>query len=476
MGYTQSAFLFIFLPVSILLYWGLSRFRSDKLQNAFAILISVAFYAWGSIDTLWLFLAFVLVVYLFGNVIYFAQQNGEIKRIRLWLAGGITSVTAFLVYFNYVSFIIEIFQGEQEAAGFANTLLVPIGTSFVVFEAVSYLVDIYRRDAEPGSFWDALLFISFFPKLTSGPIILWRDFSDQLRRPAPTLAQISSGLQRIIIGYAKKAIIADSLGAQGFSISESILLQGSADTVSLWLNAVMYFFQLYYDFSGYSDISIGLARIFGFSWKENFKFPYISRSITEFWRRWHISLGTWFREYIYIPLGGNRRGNVYLNLLIVFFLTGVWHGANWAFILWGLLHGIVMLLERCIRDKHWYRLIPGVCKWAFTMMVVFFGWILFMSGDWKDFTTTINQMFSYRSGSSYDLSWRYFASQKILILLVIAMLGSILPVFPFKKQLCRLHEQPAVLLLEKLGLLVLLVTSILFVVNSSYSPFLYFQF
>lgn len=316
------------------------------------------------------------------------------------------------------------------------------------------------------------MFLSLFPKVISGPIVLWRDFQPQLaQRPEPDADDAAEGLRRIIIGYSKKAILADTFGAQIARI-DGVLLAGGVDTPTMWLRALLYFFQLYYDFSGYSDIAIGLCRVFGFSIKENFNFPYISTSITEFWRRWHISLGSWFREYVYFPLGGNRRGNVYLNLFVVFLLTGIWHGANWTFLLWGVINGVFVVAERYVRNKKWYQRIPSVVKWAFTMAVVYFVWIMFMASDVSDAFSTYAALFA--ASPAVNFTWRYFLTRKLAVLLVIAALGSVVGALPMSEERRKRLLAPAP---WKLAVyLVLFAVSVLFVVNSSYSPFLYFQF
>lgn len=351
----------------------------------------------------------------------------------------------------------------------------PIGISFVTFEAISYLVDIYRKDAEPGSLLDVFTFLSFFPKLVSGPIILWKDFSRQLPERTVELAAVTNGIDRIIIGLAKKVIIADYFGERISAINSGIAVSGF-DAPTMWLRALLYFFEIYYDFAGYSDIAIGLCQIFGFSVKENFNSPYISASISEFWRRWHISLGSWFREYIYIPLGGNRRGNVYVNLFVVFLLTGIWHGANNTFIIWGIMHGICSVIERMIRNKEWYRKTPAFLKWLVTMVIVFIGWIIFMSSGVKAAMKAIFALAGIGVSSNVNFGWQYFLTRKTMILLIAAAIGSVTGAFRLPETVRRWQGTNTYIIVKRVLLLALLVIDILFVVNSSYSPFIYFQF
>lgn len=244
----------------------------------------------------------------------------------------------------------------------------------------------------------------------------------------------------------------------------------------MWLRALLYFFQIYYDFSGYSDIAIGLCRIFGFSLAENFNFPYLSRSITEFWRRWHISLGSWFREYVYIPLGGNRKGNVYVHLFVVFLLTGIWHGANWTFLLWGVYHGVFVVLERLIRNRRWYQKIPSPVKWLGTMVVVFFGWTLFMATDLTAAVDSWKSMFTPVDPSTVNFTWQYYLTFKTAVLLGIAAVGAVAGIGSIPDRVRQCTCTTAGALIQKAAYLMLFVVAVLFVVNSTYSPFLYFQF
>ncbi len=472
MGFTAQTFLFIFLPLSIVAYLLCTRLHRPLLNNILLALMSLAFYVFCGLHALVVFLGLIVFVYLMGVLIGYARQAAGEKASRRWMALGAAALVALLFLCKYLTFLLDTLSALLPLELSFDGLIVPAGLSFIVFESISYLVDISRGLATPGSPLDAFVFLSLFPKVISGPIVLWRDFQPQLaQRPEPDADDVAEGLRRIIIGYSKKAILADTFGAQIARI-DGVLLAGGVDTPTMWLRALLYFFQLYYDFSGYSDIAIGLCRVFGFSIKENFNFPYISTSITEFWRRWHISLGSWFREYVYFPLGGNRRGNVYLNLFVVFLLTGIWHGANWTFLLWGVINGVFVVAERYVRNKKWYQRIPSVVKWAFTMAVVYFVWIMFMASDVSDAFSTYAALFA--ASPAVNFTWRYFLTRKLAVLLVIAALGSVAGALPMSEERRKRLWAPAP---WKLAVyLVLFAVSVLFVVNSSYSPFLYFQF
>jgi alginate O-acetyltransferase complex protein AlgI len=415
----------------------------------------------------------IIGVWLLGNCIYYARNEGSDKKMRIWTVSGVVILLVYLFAAKYLKFLLDqisiLFKSEIKTPA----LLVLLGLSFIIFEAISYLVDIYRFDAGPGNLIDAALFLSLFTKLVSGPIVLWKDFEKQLRNRQVSIDGIASGIDRIIVGLAKKALIADVFG----SVIVKIQAQTGRvmDRYTMWLYAVLYFFQIYYDFSGYSDIAIGLSRIFGFSFKENFNFPYTSISLSEFWRRWHISLGTWFREYVYIPLGGNRKGKVWLNLGIVFLLTGIWHGANWTFIIWGIYNGIIVVIERFIMKKNWYIKIPRILKWFLTMFLVGLGWVVFMSEDINAALTTIGSMFVPQAGIA-NFTWRFYLTRKVFVLLLVAAAGSVCDEFFKKFKNSDFLSSTAFVVIKRCVLAILFIVSILFIVNSSYSPFLYFQF
>ena len=396
------------------------------------------------------------------------QHNQRIRKI--WLVVGVSILVLLLAGYKYLPDL----MANRSGQGIQIFLIPFIGISFITFESISYLVDVYRKDAGPGTFLDYAVFISLFPKLLSGPIVLWKDLSTQFKEHRASLEDITDGLERIMLSYSKKAILADSLAAQIQTINLNTALSGM-DAQTAWLKAILYFFQLYYDFSGYSDIAIGLCAVFGFKIIENFDLPYTSASLTEFWRRWHISLGSWFREYVYIPAGGNRRGNIYFNLFLVFLLTGIWHGSGFTFLIWGAAHGIVIATERFLRNRFTRFSIPRLVGWLYTTVFVFFGWILFSSKDLSDFGNQITNMFS--SGTSgINFTWRYFLTLKTGILLTIAGLGAFISRWLRSDRFIKVRESLAFSLSKKVFLIIAFIIAILFMVNTSYSPFLYQQF
>ena len=476
MGFTSEVFLFMFLPASAGIFFITRLFHSRKAEKIVLLFLSAAFYFWADAKTFGFFVLAPVFLWMYGNLIESANKNvpeGE-EKPRKWIALGVTLLAVYLFAAKYLSFFAEqlglLFHAEWTIA----PIVVPIGVSFLVFEAISYLTDIWRGDAGAGSFLDAALFFTFFPKLVSGPIVLWKDFYPQTQE-APAVTNIAGGADRIAIGYAKKAILADTFGAQIAAIDGAMLLGDAGDPKTCFLRAILYFFQIYYDFSGYSDIAIGLAQVFGYSFRENFNFPYISTSVTEFWRRWHISLGTWFREYVYIPMGGNRRGNVYLHLFVVFLLTGIWHGANWTFLVWGALNGLFVVLERLCMKKKWYQRIPKLFRWFFTMVVIGLGWVIFSSPDLPSAFALIGAMFT-PAAAPFNFTWRYYLTTKITVLLAIAGLGSVAGALPERVREGKFFRSATYTVIRRMVLLCLFAAAILFVVNSTYSPFLYFQF
>lgn len=332
MGFTETTFLFILLPAFILSILAFDRF-ANRYVNLVVLLFSLFFYAWGSFYTLNIIFCLIFFIYIAGHLIYAANESSDnyVNNAKKWLMLSVSILVAALFFYKYLPSIVTKLALNSFSYTFDN-LIIPLGISFVIFESISYLSDIYTGAAKPGTFQQTALFILFFPKLIAGPIVQWRDYYPQINNRFVSPERMLTGISRIMLGYSKKAIIADVFGVTIVSIQDG-LHSGGADMQTMWLLSLLYFFEIYYDFSGYSDIAIGLSELVGYSFKENFNYPYLSQSVSEFWRRWHISLGSWFREYVYIPMGGSRRGNVYINLFVVFLLTGIWHGANKTFVI-----------------------------------------------------------------------------------------------------------------------------------------------
>ena len=405
MVFTTQIFLFVFFPACVLSYIAADRLSKIKklasacgkirLKDWILILFSLGFYMWACFDNVFRLVFYIVIVYLLALGVNHVKQKKYYVALRRETEAGASGEKRFymsripfvlalalvvfcLVYFNYSNFLIHCWNKVFGDNIGAKSLMAPLGLSFITFSAISYLSDTYRGKATPGSFVDCLLYISFFPKIISGPIVLWKDFQPQIKNRSMRLRLSVNGINRIMAGFAKKVILADTFGA----CLAGIPLSGIDQATALG-TLVLYMLQIYFDFSGYSDIAIGISELFGFEFNVNFNFPYRSTSISEFWRRWHISLGAWFREYVYFPLGGSRSGKrkTLVNLAVVFALTGFWHGASWNYILWGAVNGGFVILERILQEKKFYRKTPNWLKYMVTMCIVLLCWQLFRFQD-----------------------------------------------------------------------------------------------
>lgn len=420
MIFNSLTFLLFVLPGTITLYVLaelLMKKQKSKImiQNLILLLVSLAFFGWTNIDHIKVLLMIIFVNYVIGMAK---------KESRALLLVGIVLNISILVYYKYTGMIVSALQKIFRGTGTDPLqILAPVGISFIIFHAISYLMDLYQDYAEPcHDFINFALYITFFPKLIQGPIVKYKDMKRQLEERLLTMEKVSYGIERFIIGLGKKVLIADILAKTVDTIYG--MLYSGMDVGTAWIGTILFTLQIYFDFSGYSDMAIGLAKIFGFDFAENFNFPYRSKSISEFWRRWHISLGAWFREYLYFPLGGNRKGNVYVNLFIVFMVTGIWHGAAWIYLLWGVAHGLCVVTERYLQKKEFYKRIPEIFKWAITMFIVNIGWICFKVGSLSEFLQYIKYMFGMGgdvSGVSY--TYQYFLSFRTVSIVVVTWLG-----------------------------------------------------
>lgn len=506
MSFTTQTFLFGFFPICVALYniyiyiYNLKKkpliddfsnsHRHTVNKELLLIFFSLLFYAWAGLDDVFRFVIYIIAVYLaalwiertgkMGYALTVACENSEEKQNRklniavIPLAIALICLVVWLVHFKYLDLLTAVWNFVMKDSVESNSIIPLLGISFVTFSAISYLVDIYRGNATAGSLIDCAFYLLFFPKVVSGPIVLWKDFQPQIKNLNISLDKSVDGINRIMIGFAKKLLLADQFGACIAGMSQSGL-----DLVSAWGSALLYMLQIYYDFSGYSDIAIGISKMFGFDFKENFNFPYLSKSISEFWRRWHISLGTWFREYVYFPLGGSRAGKrrTIFNIAVVFALTGIWHGAGLNYLLWGAINGICNIIERLIADKKFYIKTPAFVKWLATMAVTFFCWQLFRFEDFADIKFLAKCMLGLADEIGTPYSWQYYFDVHIICITVIGILGS--TVFGFEKVRAfakRFTETKAGYIVYEAVLLLLFVISVLFMVNSTYSPFIYFQY
>ncbi len=397
MVFSSLTFLYLFLPITLALYY---LARSLSVKNVVLIAASLFFYAWG--EPLWISLLLISSItdYLHGRVI--EAHRGQWQS-RLALASSLVINLGLLGTFKYAGFFVGNLNALLGTAFAEPNFALPIGISFYTFQTLSYTIDVYRGEVPAQkSVAKLLLYVSMFPQLVAGPIVRYKDIAEEIESRNIHVANISYGINRFCIGLFKKVLIANTAG----EIVEKFFVSGFSNltTLGAWLGLLAFALQIYFDFSGYSDMAIGIGRMLGFTFKENFNYPYISKSISDFWRRWHISLGSFFRDYVYIPLGGNRRHR-FRNLVVVWFLTGLWHGASWNFILWGLYFGFFIALERLFLEG-WLKKCPAICQWFYTFFIVVFGWALFYFTDTEQLTQVVKVLFSigdiaFTSGETY---------------------------------------------------------------------------
>lgn len=475
MLFSSSIFLFLFLPIVLLLYY----LSPDKLKNFILLITSLFFYTWGE-------KAMVLVMLLTIIVDFIAAQLIDQGKRKFGLLLSIFSNLALLGFFKYFNFAFENFHALVNFLGFDNPALhnvphiaLPIGISFYTFQSLSYTIDVYRGQVKANkNFIDFAAFVTVFPQLIAGPIVRYIDIAEQLKHKNISAENFALGIKRFIIGLSKKMLIANACAAIADNVFETPVSELS--TGWAWAGIIAYSFQIYYDFSGYSDMAIGLGKMFGFDFLENFNYPYISKTIREFWQRWHISLSSWFRDYLYIPLGGSRvsPAKVYRNLLVVFFITGLWHGASWSFIVWGLFHGLFIILERIGFDKI-LKKIWSPFRHAYTLLIVLIGWVFFRADDLSHGLQYLGKMFSFSRGEPARISYLnfFYTNPEHLLIGIIATLWST-PLlestagFITKAQLIK----PIAKWIEPILLLTLFIIAASYVAADTYNPFIYFRF
>lgn len=464
MLFSSMTFIFVFLPLVLLAYYLCSTRRG---KNGVLLVASLLFYGWGEPRYLLVMLLSMILTWGAGMLI----ARG--KRKLLWLTLTILLDLGILIYFKYTNFLLEnisaVFNHELDPIH----VVMPIGISFYTFQAISYLVDVYRGDVQvQRNLYKVMLYISLFPQLVAGPIVKYHDVCEQIDGRKENLSNFALGLRRFIVGLSKKMLIANTMGAVADKVFTLPVEQ--VDPLVSWIGAIAYAFQIYYDFSGYSDMAIGLCLMFGFRLPENFNYPYISASITEFWRRWHISLSTWFKEYLYIPLGGNRvnKSRNYFNLFVVFLATGVWHGASWNFIFWGLWHGIFIIIEKL---TGWHKLEKGfgvkVLRHAATLLIVLVGWVFFRAETFSDACRYVGNMFGAFSHVESQTPVSYYLDRHAMLV----MLAAIVLSMPVARQMIHIKRLLPALAVD-VWLLVLFLCSWATMAASTYNPFIYFRF
>lgn len=472
MVFSSAIFLFCFLPVVLLIYYLLKI----EYRNAFLLCASLIFYAWGEPKFVFIIILSILINYIFGLLLHFSQKKYGSLLNKLIMLVGVAANCGLLFYYKYYDFFISNVDGILGFNMPLKHIVLPIGISFFTFQGLSYVIDVYQKKVDvQKDLLKLALFISFFPQLIAGPIVRWIDVHNQIDERLCTVDKFAEGVRRFVLGLGKKVIIANTLGAVADNIFGLPYHQNSQ--ASAWIGIICYSFQIYFDFSGYSDMAIGLAKMFGFDFKENFNYPYISKSVTEFWRRWHISLSTWFRDYLYIPLGGNRTGNVYVNLLIVFAVTGLWHGAAWNFIVWGLWHGIFLIVERLLRQSKINIKVPAGITWFYTMLIAVIGWVFFRAPDLGYAMNYLKIMFGVIDPYAVGFSVWYHLNPMVITMLIVACVGST-PIYKYMTERVEAYSESngIGLFIQNVYVALLLVMSSMFVSTSTYNPFIYFRF
>lgn len=471
MVFSSLLFLFRFLPIVLIAYYILPK----RCHNLVLFVASLIFYAWGEPVYVILILLSTLVDYCAGRMVAYCKEQKHKKRAVSAVLFSATVNLALLGFFKYGDFFLQIFHRLTGMAVPELGLSLPIGISFYTFQTMSYTIDVYRGDAKVQKNLITFgAYVSLFPQLIAGPIIRYKEIADQLQERKETIDLFCKGILRFMIGLGKKILIANQLGELWHEIAVTDV--GELTTATAWLGVLAFTLQIYFDFSGYSDMAIGLGAMFGFSFPENFNYPYESKSITEFWRRWHISLGTWFREYVYIPLGGNRKGigRQMVNMGVVWVLTGLWHGASVNFVLWGIYYYVLLVMEKLLWKSVLEKL-PNFLRHLYTMVLVMVGWSLFSWQDMGNGAAYIKTMFFQAGAGIADQKTMYLLISN-LILILIAMLGSLSWI---KKRVIERWLPQDTLGRDVAGIVfvvVLFITCVAMLVNSSYNPFLYFRF
>ncbi|MCH3968105.1 MAG: hypothetical protein PHR15_07390 [Atopobiaceae bacterium] len=469
MVFSSLSFLCVFLPMTFLAYLAMPGMRS---KNALLIIASIVFYAYGEPVYVLLLVASTVVNYAFGMVI---GPVGVGRHRKALLVMAVVANLGALAVFKYAGMLVETFDALTGLSVPDPSIALPLGISFYTFQALSYVIDVYRGDVEPQrSYPHVLLYVAFFPQLVAGPIVKYHDIEQQISLRSLDVDEVARGFRRFCVGLGKKVLIANAMG----SVADALFSQSpdALNAPAAWLAAVAYLMQIYFDFSAYSDMAIGLGHMFGFTFKENFDYPYVSCSIKEFWRRWHISLSTWFKEYLYIPLGGNRKGRLRtgLNKVVVFFLCGLWHGASWTFVVWGLIHGGFSLLEEVLPSRR----LPRALGHVYVLLVVTLAFVVFRCDTLSQAGAVIVQMFT-----AWDLtsSSMVILMDKLTPLFICTFVVAMLACTPLRGRISswlstRPRLAPRARFLSYVGALLLLGLCLVSLSSGTYNPFIYFRF
>ena len=471
MVFSSLLFLFQYLPVVILLYFIVPK----RFRNVILFAVSLFFYGWGEPVYMVLLLFSTLVDFIHGQLITYFKERSRVRAAKLALTLAMVINLSLLGFFKYSDFLIGAVNQISGSQFPLLHLALPIGISFYTFQTMSYSIDIYRGEARVQKNIIAFgAYVSMFPQLIAGPIVRYQTIAEELNDRKETTDRFALGVRIFVIGLGKKVLLANPMGSLWDQIHA--VSSGEQTAWMLWLGIMAYGMQIYFDFSGYSDMAVGLGHMFGFTFPENFNYPYTSKSVTEFWRRWHISLSTWFKEYVYIPLGGNRKGKgrQIVNILVVWLLTGIWHGAGWNFVLWGLYFGLWLLVEKLWLQPYLEKL-PSGCRYLYTLVIVFLGWVLFSHDNMGEGLDYLAGMFG-AGGRGWSFSGRTaYLVWTALPQLILCIIGSTsLPKRCFMRWQSKSSRwRDGVAIVGLLGIMLLVIAAL---VDASYNPFLYFRF
>ena len=470
MVFSSLVFLFVFLPLTLLLYFSVPR----RLRNTILLIVSLIFYAWG--EPIYIILMLFSTVTDFVHGLLVERYRNQPKKAKLVVLSSITINLGLLVFFKYSTFLLTNINLLFHTNFYIPQMSLPIGISFYTFQTMSYTIDVFRQEAKAKkNMIDLGAYVTMFPQLIAGPIVRYQTIANQLDHRVESEDLFAKGIWRFTIGLGKKVLLANNIGLLWNQIQ--LTEMSDLSIVMAWLGLVAFGFQIYFDFSGYSDMAIGLGYLFGFELLENFNYPYISQSITEFWRRWHISLGSWFRDYVYIPLGGNRKGKkrMYLNLFIVWMLTGLWHGASWNFVLWGLYFGILIIIEKAFL-LFWLSRAPRWMRHVYTIILLLIGWGLFAFEDFHQLINYFTVLFGLRNATWVNQETLYYLSQNIILFVLLTIASTPMIRLIGQKLFNSPYGSVIIAFIVPMICLLILIASTAYLVDSSYNPFLYFRF
>ena len=479
MLFSSTTFLFVFLPIVLAIYFICPK----RFRNLVLLISSLIFYAWGEIKYLLVMLVTILVNYILALVCAACKERKQERGARAAVIGTVIFSIGMLAFFKYSNFFLEnINHTIGQMGGFRLSLLniaLPLGISFYTFQTLSYTIDVYRGEVKPQkNILTLATYVCLFPQLIAGPIVRYQTVAGELEHRQESTEQFGEGIRRFITGLGKKVLLANTAG----SVFEMIQAMGDSQiTVGLcWMASIAYSFQIYFDFSGYSDMAIGLGKMFGFQFLENFNYPYISRNITEFWRRWHISLSSWFRDYIYIPLGGSRKGKArtYCNLLIVWLLTGFWHGAAWNFVIWGLYFYVILMLEKTVLLKVCDK-IPSVFQHLYSLFLINLSWVIFAHDSIGELGLVLKRMFGFGGIAIWSSGTTYYVLSYLVVFLIMALASTPLLSKLIDSGKKKMPERAGKILgitAEVIGLVFVFILATSSLASDAFNPFLYFRF